>query len=231
MRGAKELYAKFVLASAAIAAGLSAAASADTVTVVYQGTSGNLGHDVTVSLSGGLSFQDGGSNHSVWAGQYSNTIDGAAVKTYCTELTQWAGSGEFDVVGLDQAPVPGTGMGQVKAEAIYQLFNATSRGSDVDSAAEAAAFQATLWEIVYEYDGQEADLSLATGRVQMSGVSGSLFNLYKGYATAANGDKSAVVTAIVNQTRQDQMRVVPLPGAAAMAGLALAALAGNRRRS
>ncbi|HZW11211.1 MAG TPA: hypothetical protein VFF69_15015 [Phycisphaerales bacterium] len=222
--------ARFVLAGAAVAAGISVAASGDTVSVVYQGTSGNLGQEITVSLSGGLFFQDGGSNNNVWAGQYSQSIDGAAVKTYCTELTQWAGSGEFDVVSLDQAPNPGPGIGQLKAEAVYQLFNATNRGSDIDTSAEAAAFQATLWEIVYEYEGQASDLALGAGRVRMSGVNSALFDLYKGLAADSDGDKSAVVTALVNQSRQDQMRIVPLPGAAAMAGLALAGLAGARRR-
>ncbi|MBK7405898.1 MAG: PEP-CTERM sorting domain-containing protein [Phycisphaerales bacterium] len=207
-------------------------ASAESVNVVYEGISGNLGQTVTVSLSGGLFFQDGSSSHGVWAGQLSQSIDGVSAKTYCTELTQWAGSGVFDVVSLDQAPQPGSGMGQTKAEAIYKLFNGTNRGADVTTNAQAAAFQAVLWEIIYDFSGQESDLSVAGGKVQFaSGVNASLFNGFKALATAANGDVTPTVTAMVNDTRQDQMRVVPLPGTAAMATLGLFGIASRRRRA
>lgn len=216
----------------AIAAGMAAAAGAETVNITYQGTSGNLGQGVTVSLGGGLFFQDGASSRSVWAGQLSQAIDGMSVKTYCTELTQWAGSGVFNVVSVDQAPKPGSGMGQAKAEAIYQLFNATNRGADIATNAQAAAFQAVIWEIVYEFDGAESDLSLAGGNVQISGVNSVLFDLYRGLASAGNGDKTPTVIAYTNDTRQDQLglRIVPLPGAAGMAGLGLAGVTVRRRR-
>ena len=220
-----------LLVGAAVAASVAGIASADPLNVVYNGTTGNLGKNITVSLSGGLFFQNGASSGTVWAGQYSHNIDGVDYKTFCTELTQFAGSGLFNTIALADAPRPGSGMGQVKADAIYRLFNATNKGLAIDTNAKAAAFQATIWEIVYEYDGTESALNLDLGNVTFSsGINAGLFSLYSSFATAQGGDSTARVIAITNDTNQDQILSVPLPGAAAMAGLGLLGLTTRRRR-
>ncbi|MBZ0171752.1 MAG: hypothetical protein K8E66_05180, partial [Phycisphaerales bacterium] len=188
-----------------VLAGAASLAAADSVNIVHNGHSGNLGQNVQIQLTGGLFFQDGGSNHNVWAGQISNTIDGVDAKTYCTELTQWAGSGVFDIVSVDNAPVPGNGMGQTKADAIYRLFNATNRGADIVDSSQAAAFQAVIWEIVYEFDGNESSVNIAAGKVRFtSGVNQGHFNTYSTFALDPQGDTTPTVVAAVNNDRQDQ---------------------------
>ncbi len=215
---------------ALILAGTAGVASADSVNLTYDGQ-GAYGNTITVSLSGGLFFQNGSSSSNIWAGQLAVTVDGQSIDVYCTELTQWAGSGVFDVIALPDAPRPGEGMGQAKADAIQQLYNATNGAMDIDTNAEAAAFQAVIWEIVYDYDGTEATMSTAAGNVQMLGINNSLFNLYRGFASA-NGDKTPYVAAYTNETYQDMLfTVIPLPGAAMMAGFGLAGIAIRRRRA
>ncbi|MCC7389727.1 MAG: PEP-CTERM sorting domain-containing protein [Phycisphaerales bacterium] len=209
-------------------ASLAAGASADSVNITFDGVSGNLGGTVSINLSGGLSFADGSHNKSVWAGQLSHTIDGEASKTYCTELTQWAHSGVYDIVDVANAPNSGP-MGQDKAEAIYRLFNATNGGLDVNSDKKAKAFQAIIWEIVYDFS---SGTNLNSGKVKISGISDYWFNTFASFANNLQGNAAPTVIAYTNQQYQDQlgMRMVPLPGAAAMAGLGLGGIAIRRRR-
>ncbi|VAX40708.1 hypothetical protein MNBD_PLANCTO03-873 [hydrothermal vent metagenome] len=218
---------KITSTACVLAASLAAAtAHADSVPVTFDGISGNYGSGISVTLSGGYTFADGASSKGIWAGQLSHTIDGIATLTYCIELTQWADSGTYDRVAVAE----GSGMmGQEKAEAIYRLFNATNGTQDIDTNTEATAFQAAIWEIVYDFD---SGINIAGGNVQFGGVSNNLFNLYTGYATDLQGDITPNVIAYTNDQFQDQlsMQVVPLPGVAAMAGLGLGGMAIRRRR-
>ena len=125
-------------------------------------------------------------------------------------------------------------MGTTKADAIYRQFNATNDGADIDSNAKASAFQAVIWDIVYDYNGSQSSLDRDSGNVRfLSGIDAGLFSQYAGLAGDLLGDSSAGVIAYTNSSYQDQlgMQVVPLPGAAAMAALGLGGVAIRRRRA
>ena len=207
--------------------------SDNSVNVTFNGTS-TYGGTVGMTLSGDLHFQDGSSSRNGYAGQLNNTVDGAAFKTYATEITQWAGSGEFQVIDLAQFSTDSeddeSQAGEEKADAIYRLYNSTNRSDDINTNAKAIAFQAVIWEIIYDYDGESAsDISLTKGNLAMTGVDSTLFNLYKGFATSSASEDIHVIV-ISNEDNQDQILSVPLPGAAAMAGLGLLGLTTRRRR-
>lgn len=220
---------KNVLIIGAALAASSACALADGVTLTYDGQ-GDNGALVSVALNGGLFFENGASNASLWAGELLHSVEGNQITTYCTELTQWVGSDEYCVLALEDAPIPGSGMGAEKAEAIYRLYNATNDASDVDSDNKAVAFQAVIWEIVYEYEGSESDLNLFAGNVEFTGVNSAWFDTYADFASDPNGDDSPRVIAYGSETSQDQLAIVPLPSVAALAGVGLAGLVGRRQR-
>lgn len=203
----------------AIVAGV---ASADSVYLQHTGHTGNYGKTVTATLSNGFTFEGGSTQKSVWAGLESYKADDSAFKSFVCELTQNVGTDTYDFMNLTDS------MSADKAGLIYGLFNSTNRGADANTNTKAAAFQALIWEIVYDYNGNASSLALGAGNVRFSGVSGTQFSNYKNMAMG--GLKSASVIALNSDSKGDAFRIVPLPSAAGMAGLGLLALASTRRR-
>jgi hypothetical protein len=216
------------------AAAVGGAAWADPIDVTFVGK-GPLGHNATVELDGaaGLAFQNGASKLTVWAGQLVHRLDsGPSFLTFCTEIEQWAGSGQYTLTTVPNAPKPGAGMGQAKADALYALYNATG-GGQVSTNKQAAAFQALIWLIVYDFDGSDSNtLDLNSGNVKISGIDSSAFNQLKGLVLDSGRDTSmGNLRVLSSPDRQDQLMLIPLPGPAALAGLGLLGVALRRRRS
>lgn len=215
----KRSHAGFALCS--VIAGVVTAAHADQVFVEFQGSSGNVGRGVTVTLSGGLSFWDGSTSKLMWAGQRTVAVDGQLVRSFAAELTARAGS------GWHEATMAGEALGDVKAGAIDSLFHDAS-GGHFTRAGEAAAFQTLLWEIVYDYDGSAESIDPAAGRVRFGGVDRSLFDGLKN--VALRDGAGPIVQVLANPSTGDQFRIVPLPSAAALAGFGLLGLGLRRNR-
>ena len=219
-------------ATAAVLCMLSGSALAETVDVEFLGR-GSRGSNVTVSLHNGLSFADGSTSRRLWVGQLRHSIDGETYDTFCTELTQWAGDGQFEVTNVKDAPSSIDGMGEVKAQAIRNLFSSSTL--DFSSNSAAAAFQAVIWEIVYDYDGSSESISstdLEVGNVRFDSIHSRLFNEFAQAAFGGAAENLGTqVRAIVNPNYQDQLVAVPVPTAALLSTPVLGLVAARRRRA
>jgi hypothetical protein len=228
------------LASAAALA-VTAAATADIVDVRFTGT--GLGRNVRTSYLG--------NSQNVFAGQLhhqfsdgtgeASLLDGPLI-TYCSELTEYVtnSSREYELTSLPLAPNSDP-MGAVSAQALTDIwdfadglqFATQNTGDNRDFA---AAFQIAVWEVVHDYDGSLASLDTNAGdltvtRTNGQALSGGIATQLSGLFGAVGGNSSFDGLRVVTRAgSQDQVVVVPTPGALALCLAAFVPLAGSRRR-
>jgi len=176
------------------------------------------------------------------------TSSGQQILTWCTEIYQGLDVGTaytFNEVAAEYAPggavAPGP-MGAVKAAAVRDLFarwinpvNGNVNGEMADRDAKSAAFQVVLWEITHENfsamtpAGIVSQMSLSSGafRANLSGNSATWYSQIV-QSLGAAGFQTTAIGGLTNEFAQDQLRLVPAPGAIALVGLA--GLASRRRR-
>lgn len=203
---------------------------AEPVNLQFMGN-GPQGAMVEVSLAGGLTFSDGTSSRSMWAGSQMFESQSQMFTTWAAGLDADASSGDFEIRDLRSA-MGETEQGLRKAEALGRLFSATNSRSEMQSAAHAAAFQAVIWEIIHDYEGVDGDISLTQGDVRVAGIDSRLFGLYRHQALHGNGAKHTF-TYWESTIWQNQLgpRIVPLPTAGAFTAAGLGLLVVRRRRT
>ncbi|MCC7407314.1 MAG: hypothetical protein IT442_04535 [Phycisphaeraceae bacterium] len=154
-------------------------------------------------------------------------------QTVCIELDQYVASTVYDVIAVEDGPKPGSlltagPMGVAKADMLSKLWAAYWDVAQANSA-NAAAFQVSVWEIVYD-----GDTDLASGDFRHNYGGGPLpafVSTAQTWLDALPGllDETELV-ALSNQRFQDQLTsVVPLTpaawgGLALLAGLGIARL-------
>lgn len=220
--------------AAAFVCGVGTIAQAEDVFLRFNGV-GQHGNHVTVTLNNGMTFDDGSTQRSLWAGSNNfEGVTGASFETWCAEVTQNTGSGMFSGMSLSNG-FGGGDTGDRRAAAIERLFAATDNGASIANSAEAVAFQAVIWEIAHEYDGLDGDINATSGDVQISDVDQRLFGVFRNLALHGNGEGVDPIGVWASDGMQNQisMVVIPLPSAAGMglAGLGLISVRRVRRAS
>lgn len=217
---------------------LAGSALAGPIAVDFRGT--GLGKAASVTFASGDSSAF--SNRNLFVGQLIHRLGtGQTAKdfiTYCIDLTQYAGDGMFNLVNLRDAPITSPApshkwqLGQGQVDALNALYHA--RAGDIDTNNEAAAFQAAIWEIAYDYDAGAgvSSIDLSAGRVRISNADGSPLpaDVASDFASivAAIGSGGAPLLGVGHSTFQDQI-FVPAPGSIALAGLSMGLIARRRR--
>jgi hypothetical protein len=224
-------------AVAALTLASSGVAMAGSVQMAFSGT--GISKAVTVNINGDrLNVRAGQLFHNVNTPSNTTGVQLASqILTYCTDLTQNTNNSmtDYSLVQLASAPQPGQEMGPTAAQNLsrlyaYEMSMEDNAFSSTASSQRTAAFQIAIWEIVADSDNGPLDASSGEFFVEggLNGVGEALLTQF--LAAALNHDGRVSLKALVSQNGQDQIIVVPLPTASAMALAGLAGVVGVRRR-
>ena len=230
----------------AAALGVSAAASANSLTLTFLGFGDSTTTGVRYNSNLGWSSRSSASLTNITVGVHRWGIYGQERASFCTQLFEGVTVGQtytFNVVAPSQVPeaddpttAPGP-MGAIKAALVNDLYRRYY--ADLAGATQVGAFQLAIYEITHENLAASSasqavsQLALDKGAFQ-SGKAGGL------YATAASmlaslgqggfGSMGPNLLGLSNASAQDQLLVVPIGAPAVLAGFGLIGLGFMRRR-
>lgn len=211
------------LASATLVV-FAAASAANAQTVVARLDSISPYRTMELSTDGGDHYRDVRTGVNNFTAIGDQSVLPSEFRAFCIDLNQTITFNEvitYTVTALEDAPIPGDGMGLARANLVRELWGRyyfTSLTSDTNG----AAFQAAVWEII-----RDPGISLHSGSLRIEGHN-ETENLAQSWLNSLNGDQAhfAPVYALTSDCSQDML--VPAPGAAAL--FALGGILVSRRR-
>lgn len=189
------------------------------------------GRTVSFSTDSGMHYHNtlaGAFNWTRTGGDYDGAGAEGNVESFCVELSQYINYGStynFTTAEPEDAPTPGAGMGEERADLLSELFG---RHYDAEfTADEAAAFQVAVWEVTHD-----TGLDLAAGATRFID-GGAFFDLAQDWLDTLDGSGPRTALLVMSHVgAQDHVFAIPNPASAALFGLAgVCGMAGRRRRS
>jgi len=221
----KILSAKCVVAAAVL--GLSAAASADTITGQF-----NYTHLKSINITSPTRSGDVNTVKFNWTRQDSpgpgvDSQIASAFNTYCVDLAQVVSANNEYAYNVVTPAAHGFSLTQTTMlERLWADYFPT-----IDNSDKSAAFQMAIWEIIHD-----TSLSLSAGTFKVNNAAtavalatGWLGNVSSAGYTTINPIPRLVV--LESSSAQDQITVVPAPATGVLAGMGLLALGSRRRRA
>ena len=244
---------------AAGTAAIGAVAHGDMITVTYDGTGAGLRTDVSFTgqswdETGDETFYNVSAFERLWTSE-----GGDSLTTWCIEIFQGLtpdSTVTFDIVDPTEAPGEGPpnpgpmteGEAAVLADVFARWIDPSTGGigdggvAGDSTDARAAAFQLVVWEITHENftatdrDGVADQISLDMGGLQYGGTDadGDEVAFWIDEIVSSIGEGGwleADLLGLIDEEAQDQIILVPAPGALALLGLGSFAAVRRRRRA
>ena len=212
------------LAAATLATALATPAMADTVTL----SGFTYGSQPITVTSGSPAVSD-----TFPAGQFSGLLNSSSFVTFCTELTQ---SFNFNTLYSNYSVVNGlTAWGNTVYQGMNRLMSyGYANALPSNNSASSAAFQAAVWEVIYEPTG---NYNFASGNFKASSSDPTTQGLLTAWnwATVMSTPITHTTNQLFSSTNQNFLVTTPVPEpesyAMMLAGLSLVGAIARRRRS